>query len=83
MRELADEIARRRSAGRRDPALARLVSGMSDATWRGSTRQRRSSAIEPTVTLADGLARTAAWFTDALQDPSLAAVRAHAASGSD
>jgi UDP-glucose 4-epimerase len=35
------------------------------------------------VSLADGLARTAAWFTDALRDPELAGVRAHAASGSE
>lgn len=35
------------------------------------------------VPLADGLARTAAWFTDSLRDPDLAAVHAHAASGSE
>jgi UDP-glucose 4-epimerase len=35
------------------------------------------------VTLPDGLARTAAWFTEALADPELAAVRGHAASGSE
>ena len=33
--------------------------------------------------LADGLASTAAWFAAALQDPALAAVEAHAASGSE
>jgi len=35
------------------------------------------------VGLADGLARTAAWFAGALADPELAAVHAHAASGSE
>jgi UDP-glucose 4-epimerase len=35
------------------------------------------------VTLADGLARTAAWFEQALGDPALAGVEAHAASGSE
>jgi UDP-glucose 4-epimerase len=35
------------------------------------------------VSLADGLARTATWFADALRDPDLSTVRAHAASGSD
>ncbi len=35
------------------------------------------------VPLADGLARTAAWFRAALRDPELAAVRAHAGSGSE
>ena len=35
------------------------------------------------VPLADGLARTAAWFADALRDRELAAVHAHAGSGSE
>ena len=35
------------------------------------------------VGLSDGLARTAAWFAEALADPVLASVRGHAASGSD
>jgi UDP-glucose 4-epimerase len=35
------------------------------------------------VTLSDGLARTAAWFAEALTDPELGAVRAHVASGSE
>lgn len=35
------------------------------------------------VPLADGLARTAAWFAEALADPELAAVRGHIASGSE
>jgi UDP-glucose 4-epimerase len=35
------------------------------------------------VPLADGLARTAAWFAEALRDPALASVHAHAASGSE
>ncbi len=35
------------------------------------------------VPLADGLARTAAWFAQALADPELAAVRGHVASGSE
>jgi UDP-glucose 4-epimerase len=35
------------------------------------------------VSLHDGLVRTAAWFAEALADPELAAVRGHVASGSE
>jgi hypothetical protein len=35
------------------------------------------------ISLADGLAATAAWFASALADPALATVEAHAASGSE
>jgi UDP-glucose 4-epimerase len=35
------------------------------------------------VPLAEGLARTAAWFAEALNDPELSGVNAHAASGSE
>lgn len=36
-----------------------------------------------TISLADGLAETAAWFADALRDPALASIRPHIASGSE
>jgi UDP-glucose 4-epimerase len=43
----------------------------------------RVLGFRATVGLSDGLALTAAWFAEALADPELAAVRGHAASGSD
>jgi UDP-glucose 4-epimerase len=43
----------------------------------------RVLGFRATVGLSDGLARTAVWFAEALADPELAAVRGHAASGSD
>jgi hypothetical protein len=62
-------------------AVLCLVSGGPDSTC--LFHALRLLGYRASVTLADGLARTAAWFAGALADPTLAAVEAHAASGSE
>ncbi len=83
----ASRSSRRRSAARSDDRsrcdMDRRGPGMSRATSRASTRLRRCSDIRAAVTLADGLARTATWYRRALDDPELATVRGHSASGSE
>ena len=83
---LADEISRavgnavdRRVEIRHAPARVGDVA-------RNVARVDKAAAVlgyRAAVPLADGLARTAAWFVEALRDPELAGVRAHAASGSE
>ena len=79
---LADEIAR--AVGR--PVEIRHGPARAGDVRRNVARVDKAAAVlgyRATVPLADGLARTAAWFADALRDPELAAVHAHAASGSE
>jgi UDP-glucose 4-epimerase len=79
---LADEIAR--AVGR--PVEIRHGPTRAGDVRRNVARVDKAAAVlgyRATVPLADGLARTAAWFADALRDPELAAVHAHAASGSE
>ena len=59
----------------REGDVRRNVSGVDKAATVLGYRARRS--------LADGLAETARWFEVALADPELAAIRPHAASGSE
>jgi UDP-glucose 4-epimerase len=80
--QLADELAR---AVGRPVEISHAPARVGDVQ-RNVARVDKAAAIlgyRAAVPLADGLARTAAWFASALQDPELAAVHAHAASGSE
>lgn len=80
--ELADGIARAVGV----PVEIRHAPARVGDVQRNVARVDKAAAIlgyRAAVPLADGLARTAAWFAQALHDPALAAVRAHAASGSE
>ncbi len=79
---LADEVAR--AVGR--PVEVRHAPARIGDIARNVARVDKAAAVlgyRAAVTLPDGLARTAAWFAEALQDPELAAVLPHAASGSE
>ena len=80
---LADAIVAGRSDGRWRSATARPAPATSHGTSPASTRPRRSSATVRSCRSARDSPRTAAWFAAALEDPALAAVEAHAASGSE
>ena len=72
-----------RSGGRSRSVTDRPGSVTWRATSRGSTRPPAVLGFRARIGLAEGLAGTAAWFARALADPELAAVRGHAASGSE
>jgi UDP-glucose 4-epimerase len=79
---LADEIAR--AVGR--PVEIRHGPARAGDIERNVARVDKAAAVlgyRAVVRLAEGLAGTAAWFASALQDPVLATVEAHAASGSE
>ena len=79
---LADEIGR--AVGR--PVEVRHAPARVGDVRRNVARVDKAAAVigyRASVSLADGLARTASWFTQALADPELAAIRPHAASGSE
>lgn len=80
--QLADEIAR--AVGR--PVEIRRAPARVGDVRRNVARVDKAAAVlgyRAAVALPDGLARTAAWFAQALGDSGLAAVRASAASGSE
>ncbi|MEO5918009.1 MAG: NAD-dependent epimerase/dehydratase family protein [Candidatus Limnocylindrales bacterium] len=80
--QLADEIGR--AVGR--PLEIRHGPARVGDVTRNVARVDKAAAVlgyRATVSLPDGLARTAAWFAGALADPELAAIRPHAASGSE
>lgn len=80
--QLADEIAR---AVGRPLEISHGPARVGDVA-RNVARVDKAAAVlgyRASVTLADGLARTAAWFSSALADPELAAIRPHVASGSE
>ena len=80
--ELADEIGR--AVGR--PVEIRHGPARAGDVERNVARVDKAATVlgyRARVPLADGLAGTAAWFAAALEDPALAAVEAHAASGSE
>ena len=79
---LADEIGR--AVGR--PVEIRHGPARAGDIERNVARVDKAASVlgyRAQVPLADGLAGTAAWFAAALEDPALAAVEAHAASGSE
>ena len=79
---LAEEIAR--AVGR--PVEIRHGPPRVGDVERNVARVDKAAAVlgyRAQVPLADGLASTAAWFAAALENPELAAVEAHAASGSE
>jgi UDP-glucose 4-epimerase len=79
---LADEIAR--AVGR--PLEIRHAPARVGDVARNVARVDKAAATlgyRASVPLAVGLSRTAAWFAGALVDPELAAIRPHAASGSE
>jgi UDP-glucose 4-epimerase len=80
--QLADEIGR--AVGR--PLEIRHAPARVGDVQRNVARVDKAAAIlgyRASVPLADGLTRTAAWFTRAVADPELAAIRPHSASGSE
>jgi len=80
--QLADKIGR--AVGR--PLEIRHAPARVGDVARNVARVDKAAAVlgyRASVSLADGLARTAAWFSGALADPELAAIRPHAASGSE
>jgi UDP-glucose 4-epimerase len=80
--ELADQITR--VVGR--PVEIRHAPARVGDVGRNVARVDKAATVlgyRAAVPLADGLAGTAAWFAAALDDPALAAVEAHAASGSE
>jgi UDP-glucose 4-epimerase len=80
--QLAEEIVR--AVGR--PVEIRHAPARLGDVRRNVARVDKAAAIlgyRAVVALPGGLARTAAWFARALRDPELAAVRPHAASGSE
>ena len=62
------------------PLPGRAISGGTSARVDKAATVLGYRAVVP---LREGLAETAAWFATALEDPALAAVEAHAASGSE
>ena len=79
---LADEVAR--AVGK--PVEIRHAPARVGDVGRNVARVDKAAAVlgyRAAVPLADGLARTAAWFAEALRDPDLAGVHAHATSGSE
>jgi UDP-glucose 4-epimerase len=80
--QLADAIVR--AVGR--PVAIRHAAARAGDVQRNVARVDKAAAAlgyRAAVPLDDGLARTATWFADALGDPGLAGVHAHAASGSE
>ena len=79
---LADEIGR--AVGR--PLEVRHGPARAGDVERNVARVDKAASVlgyRAAISLADGLAGTAAWFASALADPALAQVEAHAASGSE
>lgn len=79
---LADEIGR---AVGRSMEIRHTPPRVGDVA-RNVARVDKAAAVlgyRAAVTLEDGLARTATWFARALAEPELAAIRPHAASGSE
>jgi UDP-glucose 4-epimerase len=80
--ELADEIVR--ATGR--PIEIRHAPARAGDIARNVARVDKAASVlgyRAAIPLREGLTRTAAWFADALEDPELAGVTAHAASGSE
>ena len=79
--ELAEAIGRRRR-----PVEVRHAPARPGDIGRNVARVDKAVTVlgyRARVPLREGLAETAAWFAAALEDPALAAVEAHAASGSE